>query len=164
MPIKTASSLATRPAKAGDRRRRSRVKLSCFILVRPLEPDPEYFESLILTSNSCRNGLSFETHDDFYRERMRLLITFPYSLAQGAINQDYISEVVRTNALPGDRCRVAVRFLTTAKLSLPPTTNLRSSNVWNALWQRAKAKTGAGKVNGGGLRPAKPSKAQMKRK
>ena len=126
-----------------DRRRKSRAKLSCFILVRPYEPEPEYFESIILTDDSCRDGLSFETDNALYSQRMRLLVTYPYSLHPSAINQDYIAEVVRRKALPGDRYRIAVRFLTTARLSIPPASNLRSSNVWNTLWQRSRAKTNA---------------------
>src|ERR1700733_12005715 len=120
-----------------ERRRRARVKLSCFILVRPLEPEPEYFENIILADESSRNGLSFRTDNVLYCERMRLLVTYPYSLHPNAINQEYIAEVVRTKALADGRYRVAVRLLTTAKLSIPPSTKLRSSNLWNVLWQRA---------------------------
>src|SRR5271170_4850899 len=118
-----------------ERRRKARVKLSCFILVRPLEPEPEYFESIILTNDSCRDGLSFETDNPVYFPRMRLLVTYPYSLHPCAINQDYIAEVVRRKVLPDGRHSVAIRFRTTAKLSMPPISKLRSSNVWNALWQ-----------------------------
>ena len=132
---------------ARERRRKARVKLSCFILVRPLEPTPEYFESIILTGNSCRDGLSFETDNALYCQRMRLLVTFPYSLHPCAINQDYIAEVVRRAVLSDGRYSVAVRFLTTAKLSIPPTSKLRSSNVWNALWQRARANTNSAKLD-----------------
>jgi len=124
-----------------ERRRKARAKLSCFILVRPLEPEPEYFESIILTENSCRDGLSFQTDNPLYCQRMRLLVTFPYSLHPNAINQDYIAEVVRSKVLPDGRYRVAVRLLTTARLSIPPISKLRSSNLWNVLWQRASAST-----------------------
>jgi hypothetical protein len=132
---------------ARERRHKARVKLSCFILVRPLEPTLEYFESIILTGNSSRAGLSFETDNPLYCQRMRLLLTFPYSLHPGAINQDYIAEVVRRAALPDGRYSVAVRFLTNAKLSIPPTSKLRSSNVWNALWQRTRANTNLKKLD-----------------
>ena len=136
---------------ARERRRKARIKLSCFILVRPLEPTPEYFESIILTGDSCRDGLSFETDNALYCQRMRLLVTFPYSLHPCAINQDYIAEVVRKEVLPDGRYSVAVRFLTTAKLSIPPTSKLRSSDLWNILWQRARADSGATKPNCTGL-------------
>jgi hypothetical protein len=122
-----------------ERRRKARVKLACFILVRPFEPEPEYFESIILTDDSSRNGLSFKTDSGLYCQRMRLLVTYPYSLHPCAINQDYIAEVVRSEALPNGRYRVAVRLLTTARRTVPPSSKLRSSNVWNALWQRPKA-------------------------
>jgi len=136
---------------ARERRRKARVKLSCFILVRPLEPTTEYFENIILTGNSCRGGLSFETDNALYCQRMRLLVTFPYSLDPCAINQDYIAEVVRRAALPDSRYRVAVRFLTTAKLSIPPTSKLCSSKVLNALWQRERAKTNSANLDCIGL-------------
>jgi hypothetical protein len=130
-----------------ERRRKARATLSCFILVRPLEPEPEYFESIILTENSCRDGLSFQTDNALYCQRMRLLVTFPYSLHPTAINQEYIAEVVRRKVLPDGRYRVAVRLLTTARLSIPPISKLRSSNVWNVLWRRASASTHATKLD-----------------
>lgn len=138
MKIKPAPSIAPNSEPVRERRRKARVKLSCFILVRPLESEPEYFENIILTDDSCRDGLSFKTDNALYCQRMRLLVTFPYSRHPWAINRDYIAEVVRREVLPDGRYSVAVRFLTTAKLSIPPTSKLRSSNVWNALWQRAR--------------------------
>jgi hypothetical protein len=134
-----------------ERRRKARVTLSCFILVRPLEPEPEYFESIILTADSCRDGLSFETDNNLYCQRMRLLVTFPYSLHPSAINQDYIAEIVRKECLSDGRYRVAIRFLATAKLSIPPVSKLRSSSLWNILWQRARADTPATKPNRAGI-------------
>jgi hypothetical protein len=151
MKTKLAPSVKPDFKPARERRRKARVTLSCFILVRPLDPEPEYFESIILTADSCRDGLSFETDNNLYCQRMRLLVTFPYSLHPSAINQDYIAEVVRKEVLSDGRYSVAVRFLTTAKLSIPPTSKLRSSNLWNILWQRARADTGATKPNRVGL-------------
>jgi hypothetical protein len=147
MKTKSAPSIKPDFEPVRERRRKARVNLSCFILVRPLEPEPEYFESIILTDDSCRDGLSFETDNALYCQRMRLLVAFPYSLHPCAINQDYIAEVVRREVLPDGRYSVAVRFLTTAKLSIPPTSKLRSSNVWNALWQRSRANTNATKLD-----------------
>lgn len=141
MMTKLESSLVPDFKPVRERRRKARAKLSCFILVRPLEPEPEYFESIILTDNSCRDGIFFRTDNALYCERMRLLVTFPYSLHPGAINRDYIAEVVRREALGRGRYSVAVRILTAAKLSIPPASMLRSSNVWNALWQRTKTDT-----------------------
>ena len=151
MKTKLAPSIGPDFEPVRERRRKARIKLSCFILVRPLGPELEYFESIILTDDSCRNGLSFETDNAIYCQRMRLLVTFPYSLHPCAINQDYIAEVVRRVVLPEGRCSVAVRFLTTAKLSIPRASKLRSSNVWNALWQRARTNTNATKLNCAGL-------------
>src|SRR5579863_1579732 len=138
MATKVVLPSASDSVTVRERRRRSRVHLSCYILVRPLEPEPDYFESVFLTTNSCRDGLSFETDCACYCQRMRLLISYPYSLQAGAINRDYIGEVVRRDPLPNGRYRVAVRFLTTAKLTTPRFSNLSSSEVWNSLWQKAK--------------------------
>jgi hypothetical protein len=146
MKTKLAPSIELDFKPIRERRRRARVKLSCFILVRPLEPEPEYFENIILADESSRNGLSFRTDNVLYCERMRLLVTYPYSLHPNAINQEYIAEVVRTKALADGRYRVAVRLLTTAKLSIPPSTKLRSSNLWNVLWQRARVNGNATKL------------------
>ncbi len=151
MKIKPARSIATDSGPVRERRRKARVKLSCFILVRPLELAPEYFESVVLTHDSCRDGLCFVTDSDLYCLRMRLLVTFSYSAAPGAINRDYIAEVVRRDALPDDRYSVAVRFLTTAKLSIPSTSKLSPSNIWNVLWQRVRVDTDAIKMNRAGL-------------
>ena len=147
--MKTKLALSIKPdfEPARERRRRARVKLSCLILVRPLEPEPEYFENIILTEDSCRDGLYFKTDNALYCQRMRLIVTYPYSLHPNAINQDYLAEVVRRKALPDGRYSVAVRLLTAARLSLPPTSKLCSSNVWNVLWQRAKANTNAAKLD-----------------
>jgi len=147
MKTKLAPSLERDFEPVRERRRKARAKLSCFILVRPLEPEPEYFESIILTENSSRDGLSFQTDNPLYCQRMRLLVTFPYSLQPTAINQDYIAEVVRREGLPDGRYCIAVRLLTTARLSIPPNSKLRSSNVWNALWRRASASTHAAKLD-----------------
>src|ERR1700676_4594131 len=106
MKNKLAPSIEADFKPVRERRRKVRVKLSCFILVRPLEPAPEYFESIILKDNSCQDGLSFETDNALYCQRMRLLVTFPYSLHPCAINQDYIAEVVRRAVLSDGRYSV----------------------------------------------------------
>jgi hypothetical protein len=149
--IKLAPTIEPVSECVRERRRKARIKLSCFVLVRPIEPEPEYFESIILTENSCRDGLSFRTDNPLYCQRMRLLITFPFSHHPCAINQDYIAEVVRKEALPDGRYNVAVRLLTTARLSIPPISKLRSNNVWNALWQRVRTNPNAAKPDCAGL-------------
>jgi hypothetical protein len=147
MKTKFAPSIKRDLEPVRERRRKARVKLSCFILVRPLEPEPEYFESIILTEDSCRDGLSFQTTNSLYSQRMRLLVTYPFSLHPSAINQDYIAEVVRRKALPDGRYSIAVRLLTTARLSIPPISKLGSSDLWNALWQRARTHTQATRLD-----------------
>jgi hypothetical protein len=137
MKIKPAPSSAPEFEPVRERRHGARVTLSCFIIVRPCEPAPEYFENVILTDNSSRDGLCFETDNALYCQRMRLVVTFPYSPHPCAINRTYIAEVVRRDALADGCFTVAVRFLKIAKLSIPPASKLRSSDVWDALWYRA---------------------------
>ena len=131
LPMPTAAS-------TGERRRSPRSSLPCFILVRPFESGPDYFESIVLTENSSRQGLAFETDNRVYCERMRLLLTFPYLTQPGAINRDYIAEVTRRDILPDGQYRIGVRFLTTAKLSVPHPAALHATEIWNTLLRSAR--------------------------
>jgi hypothetical protein len=126
-------------ALRGERRRSPRSKLPCFILIRPFEPGPDYFESIVLTDDSSRQGLAFGTDNPVYCERMRLLLTFPFLTHPGAINRDYIAEVTRRDVLPEGQYSVAVRFLTTAKLTVPPPSALHATEIWSMLLRCARA-------------------------
>lgn len=123
---------------ASERRRNPRSKLPCFILVRPFESGPDYFESIILTKNSSRQGLAFETDNSIYCERMRLLLTFPYLTQPGAINRDYVGEITRVAPLPEGQYHVAVRFLTTAKLTVPHPSALHATEIWSMLMRSVR--------------------------
>jgi len=70
------------------------------------------------TVNSCRSGCYFATDSACYKKHMRIFVTFPYSVVLGAINRDYIGEVVRVDDLPDGRVGVAVNFLTTIGLTI----------------------------------------------
>jgi hypothetical protein len=139
MEIKAAPSFAQDSGPGRELCSQARVTFSCFILVRPLEPVLAYFESVILTANSSRDGVYFETDNGVYFQRMRLVVPFPYSPYPSAINRNYIAEVVRRDAVSGRSHGIAVRFRTTAKLSSPPGSKLRPSDVRNAVWQKTRA-------------------------
>ena len=130
------ASVSTSPS---ERRRSARSKLPCFILIRPFETGPDHFESIVLTDDSSRQGLAFTTDDPIYCERMRLLLTFPYLPCAGAINRDYIAEVTRRDILPEGQYNIAVRFLTTAKLSVPHPAALHATEIWSMLLRCARA-------------------------
>ena len=134
LPVPVAAS-----ASRSERRRSARSKLPCFILIRPFENGPDYFESIVLTDDSSRQGLAFMTDNPDYCERMRLLLTFPYLPCAGAINRDYVAEVTRRDTLPEGQYNIAVRFLTTAKLSAPPPSALHANEIWSMLLRCARA-------------------------
>ncbi len=134
LPLPTSAS-----ESRSERRRNPRSKLPCFILIRPFESGPDYFESIILTDDSSRQGLAFGTDNPVYCERMRLLLTFPYLPCPGAINRDYIAEVTRRDILPEGQYNIAVRFLTTAKLTVPPPSALHATEIWSMLLRCARS-------------------------
>jgi hypothetical protein len=101
-----------------EQRHWPRVRLSCPVRARPSQPTVEEFDDVLETVNSCRSGCYFATDSARYRKRLRLFITVPYSVVPGAINRDYIGEVVRVDDLPGGRTGVAVNLLTTIGLTM----------------------------------------------
>jgi len=105
------------PAKP-EQRHWSRVKLSCLVRTRPSQPTVEEFDEVLATVNSCRGGFYFATDSARYKKHLRLFVTFPYSDAVGAINRDYIGEVVRVDDLPDGGKGIAVNLLTTIGLAM----------------------------------------------
>jgi len=73
---------------------------------------------VLATVNSCRGGFYFATDSARYKKHLRLFVTFPYSDAVGAINRDYIGEVVRVDDLPDGGKGIAVNLLTTIGLAM----------------------------------------------
>jgi hypothetical protein len=75
-------------------------------------------DEVIATINSCREGCYFATADSRYGAHARLFVTFPYSAEPGALNRDYLAEIVRVDNLPSGRTGIAVHFLSTISLAL----------------------------------------------
>jgi len=107
----------TMPSKQ-EQRHWSRVKLSCLVRARPSQPTVEEFDEVLATVNSCRGGFYFATGSARYKKHLRLFVTFPYCDALGAINRDYIGEVVRVDDLPDGGKGIAVNLLTTIGLAM----------------------------------------------
>ena len=106
------------PSLEPEQRHWPRVKLPCLVRARPSQPMIEEFDEILPTVNSCRSGCYFTTDNARYKKHLRLFVTVPYSTALGAINRDYIGEVVRIDARPDGRLGVAVNLLTTIGLSM----------------------------------------------
>jgi len=98
----------TQDASKSERRGKHRVRLPQLVRVRPSQTND--FDEIQSTINSGREGIYFGTESKFFFKGMRLLVTFPYSTQHGAINQEYIGEVVRIDALPEGRYGIAVHL------------------------------------------------------
>ncbi len=119
-----------------EQRHWPRAKLSFPLRARPSQPMLEEFDEIVHTENSCRNGCYFTTGNARYKKHLRLFVTFPYSTTLGAINRDYIGEVVRIDARPDGRLGVAINLLATIGLSvqnhLPTKPVVRSPSYLNS--------------------------------
>jgi len=98
------------PLPGSDRRDRGRAKLAQRLRVRPSEPHGIDFDEVLITINVCRDGVYFPTERDGYYKGMRVFITFPYNDNPGAINMEYIGEVVRIDKLSHARQGIAVHL------------------------------------------------------
>ena len=99
-----------------DRRGKRRAKVAQPVRVRPSEPGEKQFDEVQVTLNVCRNGIYFATERDSYYKHMRLFVTFPYSNGPGAINWEYIGQVVRVDRLPDGRRGIAVQLVMSINL------------------------------------------------
>ena len=98
----------TQDISKSERRVKHLVRLPQMVRVRPSQSNE--FDEIQSTINSGREGVYFGTELIFYFKGMRLLVTFPYSTELGAINQEYIGEVVRVDALPEGKFGIAVHL------------------------------------------------------
>jgi hypothetical protein len=91
-----------------ERRRKGRLKLPQTIRVRPSDAHLNDFDEILPTLNSSRNSVYFASKNEYYREGMRLFITYPYSEGLGSINRDSLGKVVRIDDLGNGRRGIAV--------------------------------------------------------
>jgi len=98
---------------ASERRNKRRVKIAQQVRVRPSEPIHAGFDEVQATINVCRDGIYFPTTLGSYQKGIRVFVTFPYSEMPGAINLEYIGEVVRVDKLTHGRWAVAVHLKST---------------------------------------------------
>lgn len=117
----TVGKAASTTLRESNRRRKHRAKIAQQVRVRPSEPRGDDFDEVLDTINVCRDGVYFATERSSYTKGMRLFITYPYSTGHGAINQEYVGEVVRVDRLPGERSAVAVHLKMKLNLGTHPT-------------------------------------------
>lgn len=96
-----------------ERRNKRRVRVEQPVRVRPSNPADAPFDEVQATINVCRDGVYFPTTLATYGKGKRVFITFPYSEMPGAINLEYIGEVVRVDKLTHGRWGVAVHLKST---------------------------------------------------
>lgn len=95
-----------------ERRRTKRLKLAQVVRVRPSDADLHHdFDEILPTLNTTRESVYFVSKNKFYKERMRLFVTYPYSEALGSINRESLGKVVRIDELGGGRRGIAVQIL-----------------------------------------------------
>jgi hypothetical protein len=94
-----------------ERRCKTRTKISRMIRVRPSQPTPDEFDEVLPTINASRNSVYFVPQNGIFRPDMGVFVTYPYSTAPGAINQEFLGTVTRVDKLPGNKQGVAVHLI-----------------------------------------------------
>lgn len=94
-----------------ERRRKARLRLPQQIRVRPSDPQRHDFDEILPTVNTSRESVYFATKNAFYKQDMRVFVTYPYSDGPGSLNREYLGKVVRVDDLGNGRHGVAVEFL-----------------------------------------------------
>jgi len=74
------------------------------------------FDEVLSTENSSRSGCYFITSQTRLKKEMRLNIGFPYSTEFGAINREYVAQILRVDELLETRKGIAVKFVSTISL------------------------------------------------
>ena len=103
-----------------ERRRKSRMKLPQIVRVRPSHFSDDDFDEVLPTLNVSRSSIYFASHHNSYFKGMRLVVTFPYSTAPGALNREFIGEVVRIDPLAGELRSIAVHLVMPLHIELVP--------------------------------------------
>src|SRR5215470_7359959 len=87
------------PTRSTERRGSRRCKITQLMRIRPSDPERDPFDDLRGTISVSRSGVYFQTSEKGYEIGMRLFVTMPYSHEAGAMNREYLAEVVRVDSL-----------------------------------------------------------------
>jgi hypothetical protein len=93
------------------RRTHQRNPFHCFARFRAPDAGPGDFERLCVTKDFSHDGIYFVALDESVREKMRLLLRFPYLADSDAVQRNCIVEVVRTRTISQGRCGVGARLI-----------------------------------------------------
>ncbi len=94
-----------------ERRRKGRLKLPQTVRVRPSDPHFHDFDEILPTLNTSRDSVYFASKNEFYKEGMRLFVTYPYSDELGSLNRESLGKIVRIDDLGNGRRGIAVEIL-----------------------------------------------------
>jgi hypothetical protein len=94
-----------------ERRGSRRCKITQLMRIRPSDPEKDHFDDLRGTISVSRSGVYFQTSEKGYEIGMRLFVTMPYSHDAGAMNREYLAEVVRVDALVNSMTGVGFKIL-----------------------------------------------------
>ena len=94
-----------------ERRLKTRLRLPQTVRVRPSESGGQDFDEILPTLNTSRDSVYFASKNEFYKEGMRLFVTYPYSDGPGSINRESLGKVVRIDDLGHSRRGIAVEIL-----------------------------------------------------
>ncbi len=94
-----------------ERRGSRRCKITQLMRIRPSDPEKDHFDDLRGTISVSRSGVYFQTSEKGYELGMRLFVTMPYSHDAGAMNREYLAEVVRVDALANSMTGVGFKIL-----------------------------------------------------
>jgi hypothetical protein len=94
-----------------ERRGSRRCKITQLMRLRPSDPEKDPFDDLRGTLSVSRSGVYFQTSEKGYELGMRLFVTMPYSHDAGAMNREYLAEVVRVDALANSMTGIGFKIL-----------------------------------------------------
>jgi hypothetical protein len=94
-----------------ERRGSRRCKITQLMRIRPSDPEKDHFDDLRGTLSVSRSGVYFQTSETGYEIGMRLFVTMPFSHDAGAMNREYLAEVVRVDALINGMTGVGFKIL-----------------------------------------------------
>jgi hypothetical protein len=106
-PDGTAKRVLTQSERRGSRR----CKITQLMRIRPSDPERDHFDDLRGTLSVSRGGVYFQTSEKGYEIGMRLFVTMPYSHDAGAMNREYLAEVVRVDMLINGMTGVGFKIL-----------------------------------------------------
>jgi len=109
-----ANSGNSNPATARphtERRNSRRCKITQLMRIRPSDPERTPFDDIRGTLSVSRTGVYFHSSEPEYEVGMRLFVSMPYSKEPAAMTREYLTEVVRRDALPNGLFGIGFKIL-----------------------------------------------------